>query len=204
MFYTVYKISNKLNNKFYIGMHKTVNLDDGYMGSGKLIRAAIQKYGIENFIKEILFVYDNEEDMKNKEKELVVLDEMSYNLCEGGKGGFSYINRTADLTARNKRISAARDYKDPAFLKNHHDAIIKALPTRSKPIYTEESRARMLAPLKKGSAPETIKKRKESFKRNGHQQGEKNSQYGKPRSEETKRKIRESLARTRAHKQMPH
>jgi len=32
--------------------------------------------------------------MRNKEKELVVISEMSYNLCDGGKGGFGYINRS--------------------------------------------------------------------------------------------------------------
>ena len=94
MFYTVYKITNKINNKFYIGMHKTINLDDGYMGSGKRLKLAIEKYNLENFTKEILHIFDNETDMKNKEKELVVLNEQSYNLCEGGKGGFSYLNRS--------------------------------------------------------------------------------------------------------------
>jgi hypothetical protein len=49
---------------------------------------------VENFTKEILHVFDNEDDMNTKEKELVVLNENSYNLCEGGKGGFSYINCT--------------------------------------------------------------------------------------------------------------
>lgn len=94
MFYTVYKITNTLNDRFYIGMHKTDNLDDGYMGSGKLIRLAIEKYGLDKFKKEILHVFDNEEDMKNKERELVVLSEKSYNLCDGGMGGFGYINRS--------------------------------------------------------------------------------------------------------------
>jgi len=201
MFYTIYKITNKLNNKFYIGMHKTIDLQDGYMGSGKLIRAAIQKYGIENFTKEILYIFDNEEDMKNKEKELVVLSEQSYNLCEGGKGGFGYINRTADLTTRNRKISAARDYKDPKFLKNHHEAIIKAKPFRKKPVYSEQGLAKIREQHKKANTPSAIQKRKQTYKSIGHQQGEKNSNYGKPRSEETKQKIRESLARTRALKQ---
>jgi hypothetical protein len=92
MFYTVYKVTNKINNKYYIGKHQTKNLNDDYMGSGKLIKRAIKKYGIENFIKEILFVFDNEKEMNDKEKELVLLNEMSYNLCYGGKGGFGFIN----------------------------------------------------------------------------------------------------------------
>ena len=101
IYYTIYKITNKINNKTYIGKHQTKNLNDNYMGSGKLIKAAIKKYGIENFIKEILFIFDNETDMNNKEKELVVLSENSYNLCEGGKGGFGYIN--SDIWTEGKR-----------------------------------------------------------------------------------------------------
>lgn len=63
------------------------------MGSGKLIRRAILKHGVENFTKEILFVFNNEQEMNAKEKELVVVSEETYNLCDGGRGGFSYINR---------------------------------------------------------------------------------------------------------------
>ena len=73
-------------------MHKTEDLNDGYMGSGKYIKRAIKKHGVENFTKEILHVFDNEKDMKDKEKELVILDEMSYNIKLGGKGGFDHIN----------------------------------------------------------------------------------------------------------------
>ena len=62
------------------------------MGSGKLIKRAINKYGVKNFTKEILFVFDNETEMYNKEKELVVVSENTYDLCPGGDGGFGYIN----------------------------------------------------------------------------------------------------------------
>jgi len=95
LFYTVYKITNNVNDKYYIGKHQTKDLDDGYMGSGKLIQRAIQKYGIENFTKEILHVFDTEEEMNLKEAELVIVSEETYNLCEGGKGGFSYINNNS-------------------------------------------------------------------------------------------------------------
>lgn len=91
-YFTIYKITNKKNNKFYIGMHRTNNINDGYMGSGKLIRRAFNKYGLDNFIKEILYVFDNEEAMILKEKELVKIGSLSYNMNEGGKGGFGFIN----------------------------------------------------------------------------------------------------------------
>ena len=96
MLYTVYKITNLLDGKIYIGKHQTKNLDDGYMGSGKHLKNAVIKHGIENFKKDILFQFDNESEMNAKEAELVtqefVLREDTYNLCVGGNGGFSYIN----------------------------------------------------------------------------------------------------------------
>ena len=62
------------------------------MGSGKLLNYAIAKYGIENFRKEILHIFDNAEAMNAKERELVVVSESTYNLNVGGNGGFGYIN----------------------------------------------------------------------------------------------------------------
>lgn len=67
----VYKITNKLNGKKYIGVHSTDNLNDGYMGSGASIVAAIKKHGIENFKKEILVDYDTAEVAYRLEKMLV-------------------------------------------------------------------------------------------------------------------------------------
>lgn len=97
MFYLIYKITNNINNKIYIGSHRTKNINDGYMGSGKYISYAIKKYGIENFTKEILFVFDNPIEMYNKEAEIVNKDfleeENTYNLKVGGFGGFDYICR---------------------------------------------------------------------------------------------------------------
>jgi hypothetical protein len=77
-------------------MHQTTDLNDGYLGSGVILRKAIKKYGLAAFSKEILFVFDNEEDMRAKEVELVsetmVVNSDTYNLTKGGKGGFYYIN----------------------------------------------------------------------------------------------------------------
>ena len=93
--YLIYKITNITNGMYYIGQHKTRNPTDTYMGSGHYIERAIKKHSHGNFIKEILFDFDNFEDMNNKEKELVPVNEcfpnnpMSYNLIEGGNGRLS-------------------------------------------------------------------------------------------------------------------
>lgn len=91
--YLVYKITNLVNGKYYIGQHQTKNPYDDYIGSGKLIKRAVKKYGLSCFIKEFLFDFDSFEKMNNKEKELVPLsmcypyNQMSYNLNEGGYNG---------------------------------------------------------------------------------------------------------------------
>jgi len=88
MHYTIYKTTNLLNNKYYIGLHRTENIADGYMGSGKLLKAAFHEYGKENFYTEILYDCKSEKEMNAIEKILVVPDvETNYNVILGGYGG---------------------------------------------------------------------------------------------------------------------
>ncbi len=98
MFYTIYKITNQIDGKFYIGSHKTKDLNDVYMGSGKYLIHAQKKYGIDNFKKEILFVFETTDEMYAKEAEIVNEDflatENTYNLKIGGFGGWDYINNS--------------------------------------------------------------------------------------------------------------
>jgi hypothetical protein len=97
MFYYLYEIKNVVNNKIYVGVHQTIDMNDGYMGSGTVINKAYEKYGKEMFVKTILEYFDNREDMISREKEIVnedfLLREDTYNVRRGGTGGFDYINK---------------------------------------------------------------------------------------------------------------
>lgn len=103
--YLIYQITNQINQKIYIGKHETYNVDDNYFGSGKLIQAAIRKYGIENFVKTILFELQNREEMNLLEKAVVTSEfcvrEDVYNINIGGDGGWSYINSNLNLNGGN-------------------------------------------------------------------------------------------------------
>ena len=73
-YHVIYKTTNNLNNKIYIGYHSTDNLTDDYLGSGKILNEAINKYGIQNFSKEILYVFPTKEEALEKEKEIVNME----------------------------------------------------------------------------------------------------------------------------------
>ncbi len=91
MFYIIYQITNLINGKIYVGFHKTNNLDDSYMGSGKKLIRAIKKYGVERFKKEYLYFCETYENMLSMEADIVneefVLREDTYNIVIGGGGG---------------------------------------------------------------------------------------------------------------------
>lgn len=88
-YYYFYRINNKLNGKFYYGVHETYKINDWYHGSGKSINIAYKKYGIENFEKIIKRFFKNKYDMYQYEKEIVneklVNDSNCYNLTTGGE-----------------------------------------------------------------------------------------------------------------------
>ena len=87
--YIIYRVTNTVNNKIYIGKHKCDKLDDNYFGSGKLLLQAIEKYGLEKFTFHMEIDLKNQEEMDLLEEIVVnedfLLREDVYNISKGGK-----------------------------------------------------------------------------------------------------------------------
>ena len=104
MHYIIYKTTNLINNKFYIGYHSTDDLNDTYMGSGKILKKAIERYGKDNFRREILYVFPTKEEALQKESEIVnevfVSSNKTYNMKIGGEGGFDHTHSDPEISKR--------------------------------------------------------------------------------------------------------
>lgn len=115
-YFIVYKITNKINSKYYIGAHKTFDLRDGYMGSGTIMKRAHIKYGLNNFSKEILGFRDTEKEMYLYEAELVtqeIVDDInSYNMVLGGRGATSQLDSTGHRNVTDGKGNNFRVEKD--------------------------------------------------------------------------------------------
>lgn len=179
MIYYLYRITNLVNNKIYVGVHKTNNIDDGYMGSGKVILSAIQKYGMNNFKKDILETFENSEEMYAREKEVVteefLLREDVYNLRRGGTGGFDYLNKTGlNLKGHHKsyeaRANTCRE-NSKKILESGHRISEYGIPG----FKSKENERKM---RENSQSDEARSKRIQTMQLNNHSQGNKNSQFG--------------------------
>lgn len=173
-YHFIYKTTNLLNGRYYIGMHSTFNLEDGYMGSGKRLKRSLNKYGKENHKVEILEFVDNRKILKQREREIVNLNEVAkkecMNLMIGGQGGF--VDKQHELKCKQGRIKWLKNqWKDEEFrnkiinlsaqrmVEHHKNGKIK-YDTFTNKKHTEKSKKIM------------------SEKRKGTGIGEKNSQFG--------------------------
>ena len=127
MLHYTYRIDNLINGKYYIGKHSSESLDDKYMGSGPLIKAAIAKYGIKNFKKTILKTFSTSEEAFEHEAQIVTMaevnDPMCYNVQPGGKGKQKLFT---DEELREHALEQQREYRQQnkerilEYHKEHH------------------------------------------------------------------------------------
>lgn len=122
----MYQTTNIVNGKLYIGCHSTDNIEDGYKGSGLLLKHAIAKYGASKFVRTVLFIFDNPTEMFSKEKELVneefVTRHDVYNIMLGGNGGLNkgiIGQRRLHHPVTKKRIVAHKSSIDKLLLEGY-------------------------------------------------------------------------------------
>lgn len=174
--YYIYITTNLVNNKKYIGQHFG-QTDDDYLGSGIILNRAIQKYGKENFKKEILEIVNSKQEANTKEKYYInvyqaIENPNFYNIADGGQGGYVTKGYTLeDRQSVNKKISQSlTGEKHPMYGKHH----------------TEETKEKIKKSLQQYW---TLEKRNQRSKK---YTGEGNPMYGKHHTEETKEKIRQN------------
>lgn len=166
-FHIVYKTTCKITGKYYIGMHSTDNLDDGYLGSGTILGHSIRKHGKENHSIEVLEFLADRESLRKRERQIVceevIGDKFCMNLRLGGEG---WESREASKAAILGNQSEART-KNPKWIKKISDyAVIK------------HSQGKLKSPDRTGSSiTEEHKKKIGSFNAI-HQAGSGNSQFG--------------------------
>lgn len=171
IYYIVYKTTNLVNEKFYIGKHKQTCLDfDGYLGSGNILKKAIEKYGKENFVRETIAVFECEKECYLKEKEILKeywQNDNCYNLESGGRGGKTVSDESRERmsksalkrgshgphTEETKRKMSERHNSLGMTGKKHSEETKRKM--REKAMgrkHTAESRSKMSA-SKKGKVP---------------------------------------------------
>lgn len=125
--------------------------------------------GIENFEKEILLEAESSEEMFTKECEMVELGPHSYNIKEGGYGGFDHLN-DGSLEHRKRCANGAKK-------RNNSDSnpFIGKKIGKNFSLITKEDHLK-ISELSK--LPESLEKRKRTMHERNHSQGEKNSQFG--------------------------
>lgn len=189
-FHYIYRITNKLNGKFYIGMHSTDDLEDGYFGSGKYLWYSINKYGKEVHEMEILEHYFSREDLAAREKELVnkelLQNEMCVNIRLGGDGGggWDHVNADSEFLSNQVKLMnsvRAEKMKDSAFYEKFCNVCRDAQSrneVRNKITAGRTSSGKSYNQCKIGSKQAEETKKKIGAINSQLQLGSRNSQFG--------------------------
>lgn len=172
----LYKTTCNVTGRYYVGMHSTNNLEDGYMGSGRRLRASMRKYGIENFSKEILGFFETRELLVEAEIKTItpemITDKNCMNLMGGGTGGFISEEQQRHRSMCGVKARLAKIENDEEFRKQ---LIIVGSANLKK--YIESGKHTFNTFEGKTHTDETKKLISEKKKNTGI--GETNSQYGK-------------------------
>jgi len=148
MNFYIYKITNLINGKIYIGKRKTKLKieDDFYFGSGKLIKSAIKKYGINNFTKDILEIC-NSNNLNEREiywiESLNSIDlKLGYNISNGGDGGDLLTNNPNRELIIEKRRGSTRNFTEEHKIKLSESKMADKNPMFGKQM-SDESKAHL-------------------------------------------------------------
>ena len=177
-YHFIYRTTNLLNGKFYVGMHSTDDLEDGYVGSGKRLGYSIRKYGLENHKFEILEFLSSREELKKREAEVVneelLTDLLCMNLKFGGEGGWDHLNGNN----RSKEHQSKASVNGWKTKQNDLEFMEKFSTLHSIKMKECHENGKITPPswIGKKHSEETLVKMRESHK--GLQDGEKNSQFG--------------------------
>jgi hypothetical protein len=173
-------------------MHSTDELADGYMGSGKYLWNSIKKHGLENHKCEMLEHLPDRASLRAREIELVdhvlLEDKLCMNLKLGGEGGWEHVNKLdyiREIRCMNGRIygfanrhlwsETAKKNGRKTSRQNGKQGSIKYRATTDQAIIKKNQMLGVAAAL----SEESRAKRKQAYQEIKHQQGEKNSQFGK-------------------------
>jgi hypothetical protein len=180
-YHFIYRTTNLLSGRYYIGMHSTDNLNDGYLGSGTLLRRSINKHGKENFKIEILEFLNSREELAAREEEIVSLQEIAkkecMNLKVGGRGGLSTQTHRDTWIKAGKAAITLLEQDDPEFKKKRREKAVETLKRLGK---YEEFSTRIVKYRKDWTGLKHSEQTKEKMSnaKKGKGIAQTNSQYG--------------------------
>jgi hypothetical protein len=171
----LYKTTCIITGRYYIGMHSTCNLEDGYMGSGKRLRYSIRKHGIENHKKEILEFFESRDLLVEAEKVVITPEMLTNNDCmnimSGGTGGFISVEQQRFRSECAGKARVKRYQNDEEYAK-------KVRELASKIMFNNHKNGKIKYDTFKGKKHSDETKKLMSEIRSKQSIGKGNSQYG--------------------------
>lgn len=215
MYGYIYLITNKVNNKQYVGQ-RTADFykDESYLGSGTLIKKAVSKYGKDNFKKELLEECDSKEELDLREKFWIlklnaVNDKKFYNLANGANGSAKGSKRSDD-TKKKQSIKASQRVMDEETKNKISQTVSSQCWINNGTVETKATEETLQEYLNNGYVLGRLKFTEDALDNMSKAQkgrtcseetrllisksvsGEKNGFYGRKHSEESKKKMSDS------------